>query len=71
MELVRAGQHAEELSVLEVTHTHDTGGLVDGGAVDVSVVAIVRELLDVHLGETAWLGFPESLGQVEQGLVRG
>ena len=68
MELVAAGQHAQQLLGLKVTHADHARRLVRLGALRVAVVLVGRELLDVALVEPLLLGLTEALSQRQQGL---
>ncbi len=68
MELVTAGQHPEQLAVLEVAHADDAVALVHARALDVAVVSVGRQLLDLALGQAARLRLAETLRQVQQRL---
>jgi len=56
VELVGAGQHAQQLLGLKVAHAHHARGLVRLGALRVAVVLVGRQLLYVALVEPLLLG---------------
>lgn len=67
VELVIAGQDPEELARLEVTHAHHTHCLLR--LMVVGVEAVRWKLFYICFGQTAGLCLPETLRQVQQGLI--
>ena len=65
MKLMQTWQNAQQLATLKVTHAHDARRLVHVIAAHLTVEAIARQLLNLHLGQPPRFGFTQTLCQVQ------